>query len=303
MNYVLITPARNEENSIQKTIESVINQSVLPVKWVIVSDASEDGTDEIVRKYCDSYKFIHFLRKETRNETGFASKVCAFNAGLQCITEKNFDYIGNLDADIVLEPSYFEAVLKELESNPKLGIAGGRVYENIGHRIFERKSSITSVAGAIQLFRTACYEQVGGYIPLKNGGIDTAAEIIARSKGWEVKTLMNVPVFHTGPVLTGSGPVLKRKFFQGVTHYQLGYKPLFETVRQAYRISEKPFLTSSLARLSGYFWAYLKQKEILLPYDTVQFFHREQIDRLEKMKTFLHWRKYISPATIENGKI
>ena len=285
MSYVLITPARNEEASIQQTIESVIRQSVLPLKWVIVSDASEDRTDEIVKQYCKSCAFLQFIRKERRLTTGFASKVEAFNTGFQIIAEEDYAYIGNLDADIILEPLYFETVLNEFRNNTNLGIAGGRVYENIDNTIHKRKSSVTSVAGAVQLFRRACFEQVGGYIPLKNGGIDTAAEIIARSKGWEVKTLVNVPVLHAGPVRTGNGPAFKRKFLQGITHYQLGYNPLFEVVRQLYRISERP-LCSSLARLAGYFWAYLRRKEVILPHHTLQFFRKEQTGRLKKMSLY-----------------
>lgn len=283
MNYVLITPARNVEKSIQRTIDSVVHQSILPLKWVIVSDASVDKTDEIVLKYCSLYNFIHFIRKNIRNEESFSSKVSAFNLGFDFINKMNYEYIGNLDADVFLEPKYFEVIYQEFRSNPKLGIAGGRVYEQIGNKIFNRKSSVTSVAGAVQLFRKTCFEQIGGYIPLKHGGIDSAAEIVARSRGWEVKSLSNLTVLHNGPVLTGSGPVLKRKFFQGITHYQLGYIPFFELVRQIYRISERPFFFGSLARLVGYLWAYLKQKEKILPPDTMQYFRREQINRFQQM--------------------
>jgi hypothetical protein len=38
IDYVLVTPARNEERFIEKTIRSVIVQTVLPKKWIIVSD-------------------------------------------------------------------------------------------------------------------------------------------------------------------------------------------------------------------------------------------------------------------------
>ena len=51
LKYVLITPARNEEEFIEKTILSVISQTVLPQKWIIVSDHSTDRTNEIVEKY------------------------------------------------------------------------------------------------------------------------------------------------------------------------------------------------------------------------------------------------------------
>lgn len=285
MNYALITPARNEEKSIKRTIESVVAQKKLPVKWVIVSDASEDRTDEIVKELIGQYNFIQFIRKVNRSETGFASKVSAFNLGLQQLKNVGYDYIGNLDADIILDPDYYEAIIKEFAGNPMLGIAGGRVYEMIGNTRHNRKSSNTSVAGAVQLFRRECFEKIGGYMPLVYGGIDSAAEMTARSRGWEVKTLMSQPVLHIGAVLTGSGPSLKRKFYQGITHYQLGYNPLFEIVRQFYRITERPIL-SSLGRIAGFLWAAMRKKEKMLPPDTLKYFRFEQNARLRKINPF-----------------
>ena len=49
--YVLITPARNEGDYIEKTIQSVISQKIKPVKWVIVSDGSTDDTVAIAQQY------------------------------------------------------------------------------------------------------------------------------------------------------------------------------------------------------------------------------------------------------------
>ena len=299
MKYVIITPARNEEKSIRATIESVISQYILPEKWVIVSDASTDNTDAIIKQYLKTCKFIHFIRKDVRKESGFASKVSAFNIGYKAMSGVEYSFIGNLDADISFGPAYFERVLKEFKYNPKLGISGGRVYENINSRFHKRKSSSSSVAGAVQMFRKQCYDQIGGYIPLANGGIDAAAEIIARSKGWQVKTIMDLPVLHAGRVLTGSGNLLRRKFNQGATHYQLGYSWSFEVIRQFYRITDSPFLLSTLARLSGFFWAYFKKKEIVLPTEAARYFRREQALRLKKLNPIaLLYRKQSGLAKI-----
>ena len=49
LKYVLITSARNEEAYIEKTIKSVISQTILPKKWVMVSDGSTDRTEEIIQ--------------------------------------------------------------------------------------------------------------------------------------------------------------------------------------------------------------------------------------------------------------
>ena len=109
-SYVLITPARNEEAYIEKTIQSLISQTILPQKWVIVSDGSNDGTDEIVRRYMDKnkYKWIELVRMPEHRDRQFAAKVHCFNAGYQKVKDLEYSIIGNLDADISFENDYFE---------------------------------------------------------------------------------------------------------------------------------------------------------------------------------------------------
>ena len=80
--YVLVTPARNEAAFIEKTIESVIHQTVLPMKWVIVDDGSTDKTPEIVGRYLAQYPWIEMVRMPQRRDRSFAGQGAAFNAGL-----------------------------------------------------------------------------------------------------------------------------------------------------------------------------------------------------------------------------
>ena len=75
--YVLITPARNEAQFIELTIKSVVAQTVRPLKWVIVSDGSTDGTEEIVNKYVADHPWIELVRMPERRERHFAGKVHA----------------------------------------------------------------------------------------------------------------------------------------------------------------------------------------------------------------------------------
>src|SRR6201996_1311307 len=108
LKYVLVSPARNEEDYIELTIKSVINQTVLPAKWVIVSDGSTDRTDEIVKKYAAEYPWIELVRRPERKVRHFAGKVDCFNSGYERLKDIPYDVIGSLDADISFEPVYFE---------------------------------------------------------------------------------------------------------------------------------------------------------------------------------------------------
>src|SRR5215831_1008328 len=98
--YALITPARNEAQFIERAIRSVVSQTVRPVKWIIVSDGSTDGMDDIVRKYTTEHPWIELIRMPERSERHFAGKVRAFNAAYAKISDLDYEVIGNLDADV-----------------------------------------------------------------------------------------------------------------------------------------------------------------------------------------------------------
>src|SRR5215475_7646088 len=99
MKYVLITPARNEERFIAKTLESMVAQTLLPERWVIVDDGSTDRTGQIVESYARNHRWIEIFRRSERTDRNFAGKVGAFNAGLERVQSLQFDVIGNLDGD------------------------------------------------------------------------------------------------------------------------------------------------------------------------------------------------------------
>src|SRR5687767_1529758 len=132
LSYVLITPARNEEKFIESTIRSVIGQSVRPLRWVIVSDGSTDGTDGIVKRYADEHPWIELLRMPERTERDFGGKVRCFNCGYERLKGLEFDLMGNLDADITFEADYYEFLLGKFEANPQLGIGGTPFTEGDG---------------------------------------------------------------------------------------------------------------------------------------------------------------------------
>ena len=182
-SYVLITPARNEAAYIENTILSVISQTVLPIKWVIVSDGSTDATDKIVISYASSNSWIELVRMPEHRDRQFAAKVHCFNAGYDKLQGLKYDVIGNLDADITFEKDYFEFLLGKFHKNPELGVAGTPFVEGNEKTYDYRYTNIEHVSGACQLFRHQCYEEIGGYTPIRGGGIDWVAVTTARMKG------------------------------------------------------------------------------------------------------------------------
>src|SRR4051794_6754931 len=124
-SYVLITPAKNEEGFIQRTLDSVVAQSILPREWVVVSDGSTDKTDEIVKAYSEKYPFVRLLRLENAGKRNFSAKVGAFRAGMATLTTRDYQFIGNLDADVSFAPDYFARLLQRFALRERLGLSGG----------------------------------------------------------------------------------------------------------------------------------------------------------------------------------
>jgi len=278
--YVLVTPARNEAAFIELTLKSMAAQTVKPVKWVIVSDGSTDGTDEIVKRYAATNDWIELLRMPERNERNFAGKVHAFNAGYARVKGLDYEFIGSMDADLSFEPDYFEFLLRKCDGQPSLGLVGTPFKENsIGYDY--RFVSIEHVSGACQLFRRECFEAVGGYTPVRGGGIDLIAVITARMKGWQTRTFPERILTHHRAQGSAKYNSVMIRFKDGEKDYVLGGHPLWEIFRWFYQMSRRPFIIGGCALLAGYFSSFVRQKPKSVSPELQRFRRGEQMRRLK----------------------
>jgi poly-beta-1,6-N-acetyl-D-glucosamine synthase len=282
LTYALITPAKNEAQCIEKTILSVMSQRLAPRKWVIVDDASSDATAEIVARYAQRFPCITLVRMPIRAIRNFGSKVDAFNAGLQILKDEPYDLIGNLDADIILRTDYYSNIVSEFERDPALGVSGGVIYIPIGQKYLTRDTTWDSVGGAVQLFRRACFQQIGGYVRIETGGIDAAAEIMARMHGWTVRKVANNPVFEQRRTGFAHGRPWKAAYKEGVHYHRLGYNTLFYCLRCVHRIGDPPVLLAGLLGLIGFFYAKVRRDPICLPPEVVSYLRMEQLDKIRR---------------------
>lgn len=277
--YALITPARNEADLIEQTIRSVISQTILPRKWVIVSDGSTDGTDEIVGRYLAVHPWIELVRMPERRDRHFAAKVQCFRAGYERLQGMEYDIVGNLDADITFEPGYFAFLLGKFAAHPRLGVAGTPFVEGTETYNF-RFTSVEHVSGACQLFRRQCYQEIGGYQPVKGGGIDWIAVTTARMKGWQTRTFVEQVCHHHRPMGTASQGKLKAWFALGRQDYYLGGHPLWQVFRSVYQMARKPLLLGGIYLLAGYLWAWMTRAERAVSPELMRFHRGEQMARL-----------------------
>jgi glycosyltransferase involved in cell wall biosynthesis len=278
--YVLITPARNEEAFIEKTIESMIHQTVVPLKWVIVDDGSTDQTPEIVGRYLTQYPWIEMIHIPQRRDRSFAAKVQAFNAGFERVKDLNYEIVGNLDGDLSFGPEYLEFLLSRFREDSELGVAG-TVFQEKGYSSEQQSfEGHNHVAGGCQLFRNRCFKEIGGFIPNKAGGVDWIAVTTARMMGWKTKSFREMSFFHHRHLGMAERNALSAQFSYGEKDYYLGGHPVWELFRVAYRVTKQPYLFGGLALGLGYGWAMVRRTKRPISKELMHFHRREQMRKL-----------------------
>lgn len=282
LSYVLITPVRDEASFIEQTIRSVVAQRARPAKWVIVSDGSTDGTDDIVSRYAAENPWIELIRMPERRERHFAGKVYAFKAGYAKVRGMKYDAIGSLDGDVSFDSDFFAFLLQKLAGDGSLGLVGTPYIENSAKVYDYRFSSVDDVSGVCQLFRRECFEEVGGYTPLKEGGIDYVALITARMKGWRTRTFIEKVCIHHRMSGTAQRGRLAARFKLGMKDYALGNGPIWELFRTFYQMTKRPFVLSAILLGAGYLWAFSSRRERSISQDMITFIRQEQTRRLRK---------------------
>jgi glycosyltransferase involved in cell wall biosynthesis len=281
--YVLITTAKDEESYIERTIHSVIAQTRLPEKWLIVSDGSTDRTDEIVKDYESKAGFIELMHVSKEHKRNFASAIFAFNIGYEKIKEEAYTFIGNLDADVSFDTTFFERLIDRFNGNMQLGLAGGTIYEEYRGEYVPRKyNQSTAVPGAVQLFRRECFESIGGYIPMPYGGADWVANLYVEMKGWRVETFPDLIVYHHRPTAAAGG-MLKGAFRLGLLDCSVGCHPLMEIFRCVRFIGVKPYMFHALVRMMGFGYGCLKSEKRLVPEELVAYLRKKHLRRLKSI--------------------
>ena len=198
MTYVLVTPVRDEEATIGRTIESVLKQTMLPREWVIVSDGSTDNTDAMVRQASEAHPWIRLLPLAPRAARSFAAVVHNTQAGIHHLNVREYGYLGLLDADVTFQADYYEQLIRRFEANPTLGLAGGVVID-VGLPRDGYPRNRIDVPGAVQFFRRECFERIGGLTPIPEGGWDAMTCATARMNGYQTRLFTDLVVDHLKP--------------------------------------------------------------------------------------------------------
>lgn len=280
--YVVVTPARNEAAFIGRLIDCMVAQTFKPLRWVIVSDGSTDGMDDIVKGYQAAHPWIELIRRPERQTRQFAGKVHAFNAGYEAVRDLPYQAIACMDADLSFEPDYFEFLVGKLGTDDTYGLVG-TPFEEEGKSYDYRFVSIEHVSGACQLFRRQAFEDIGGYIPMEGGGIDHVAVLMTRMKGWKTRTFTEKKTQHHRKQGSANRGALRDKYRIGTLDYRLGGHPAWEIFRATYQLAKPPYLLGGVLIFTGYFWSWIRRVQRPIPDEVVRFRQAEQKLRLRKL--------------------
>jgi poly-beta-1,6-N-acetyl-D-glucosamine synthase len=281
--FVIVTPAFNEGTQIEETARSVLAQTVQPLRWVIVDDGSTDGTADVVRSLQARFPWIVYQsRRKEPQQAYFASNVYAIMAGVTSVRDLAYEFLAVLDADITLPPDYYEQILARFDADPGLGAASGIFDDLVDGRLQSVLHDRRTTPKSMQVFRRACFEQIGGYLPLKYGAEDTCSCVMARMKGWKTWSFPELKAIHRRPMGLGHSRNMRRaRFHQGLCEYALATHPLFMIAKQLRRcLLERPLLIGGALRLAGYAYGYLRHEPRQMPPDVIKYLRQEQVARV-----------------------
>jgi len=268
MDYYIIIPAYNEEQFIELTLQSIVSQTILPKKIIIVDDNSTDSTYALAEKFAEKFTFISVLKNNSEAIHLPGSKVInAFNKGLSQLDDM-YDVIIKLDADLILPLNYFETILNHFKSDTTIGMVGGFAYiEKEGKWILENLTDKDHIRGAFKAYRKETFKQIGG---LKAAmGWDTVDELLCKFYNWKVVTDESLQVKHLKP--TGANYNKTARYKQGEAFYSLGYGFLITAIaslKLALR-KKKPLLF--LDYIKGFWKAKANQKDLLVTNEQAKF--------------------------------
>ena len=279
MKFYIIIPAHNEAQFLGLTLESLVNQSLLPSKIIVVDDNSTDETAVIVQNYAEKHEFISLVTKKSDAIHLPGSKVIqAFQEGLQHIND-DYDFIAKFDADLIFPSNYIETIIKHFESDEKIGMVGGFCYvEQNGHWILENLTDKDHIRGALKAYRKETFQQIGGL--QAQMGWDTVDELLCKFYHWDIKTDESLHVKHLKP--TGANYNKTARYKQGEAFYTLGYG-FFITVIASLKLAMrkgKPLLF--LDYIKGFWKAKRENKTMLVTPEQARFVRKYRWEKIKE---------------------
>jgi len=280
IQFVVITPVRDEEQHLKGTIESVVAQTIRPAEWIIVDDGSTDGTASIIAEYARTHSWIRAVHRANRGfRLSGGGVVDAFNDGYKTLESENWQFIVKLDGDLSFPPDYFEKCFEHFEQETSLGVGGGVICHDVsghGHLRVEENPRF-HVRGATKIYRRECWDAIGGFWPAP--GWDTMDEVKASMLGWSTRSFPDLQLLHHR-VTGGADGTWANSVKNGRANYICGYHPLFMMFKCVIRLAKRPFLIPAIGLFYGFISGYLTAIPQVDDAATIRYLRKQQIRRL-----------------------
>lgn len=285
--YLVVSPVKDEARHVERTLRSMIEQTLRPVLWVIVDDGSTDGTAEILRRHAQAHDWIRIVTREPgRARLPGSAVMHAFYHGLERAGDVDHDFVVKLDCDLELPRDYFENVLRRFELDPRLGIASGVYLEEGPAGWTPVPMPAYHAAGASKVMRRRCFADIGGFV--RERGWDTVDEVRAQVKGWSTTHFADIRFQHLKPEGSGIGS-MRTHVMHGDVYYLTGGGPLFLLLKAAHRmVTGTPKVVGGLAMLYGYLRCLVGGRERLVDAAEARHYRRllnRRILRLTSMES------------------
>lgn len=279
MKYYIIIPAHNEEKFVALTLQSLVNQTVLPSKIVVVNDSSSDETAAVVFNFIKKYPYIDLIEKTSEVKHLPGSKVVqAFQTGLESVDE-NYDIIVKADADLIFPNNYFETIINHFKADATIGMAGGFCYiEKNGDWILENLTDKDHIRGALKAYRKETFKQIGGLKPAM--GWDTVDELLCKFYNWKVLTDATLHVKHLKP--TGANYDKTARYKQGEAFYTLGYGFIITSIAAAKLALMKKNPLLFIDYMNGFWKAKAANKPLLITKEQAKFIRKYRLKKMKK---------------------
>jgi len=257
--YIIICPVRNEEKYLERSIQSIVDQTILPLEYIIVDDGSTDRTPEIIRDACSKYPWVKSVRRQDRGERKVGPGVVeTFNDGYRIITSQEYDFICKIDGDLTVGPRYFETLFAKFDQDPFLGAASGKLFLDLDDgKLVEERITDESVLGGVLCMRKKCFDIIGGFV--RQVMWDGITFHRCRMEGFRTRSFRDKELMIYDHRIMGSShkSILHGRTRWGWGQYFMGTHPLYILAIGAYRIFERPFFIGGFLILWGYIKAWI----------------------------------------------
>jgi cellulose synthase/poly-beta-1,6-N-acetylglucosamine synthase-like glycosyltransferase len=277
---LVVSPCRNEEATLQRTIDCMAAQTLKPVLWVVVDDGSSDSTPAILERAQRELPWLRTVRRADRGHRKLGGGVIdAFYEGLEAV-DVPYDFVAKMDVDLEFGPDYLERILGHFDRDPALAAASGKVFRRQGSELVEEFMIDDMVAGQFKLYRRDAFEKIGGFVrEVMWDGIDFHR---ARMAGYRTASLHDpeLRILHLRLMGSSDRTVYTGRLRWGRGQWFMGSALPYVVASGVLRMRERPYVIGGLLIIIGYLRAALERAPRLDDREFRRDLHRWQYRRL-----------------------